>query len=173
MHTPLSAGNNSSNPSWVSRVFECSVMLTASMQGYVPLSCLCSRHLMAASVLITHKSMYDFALCAVKLIQLKMLGPQILPVKYSQCPVCTWNVSPASQMTTLPLVVQNKPCIFQGRPWRNQFLPAQDISLFLYSPGENSDFIHHWGVRPVCILVCVRERGETRQNLEYLFSHWK
>lgn len=71
---------------------------------------------MAASVLITHMSTHDFALCTVKLIQFKMLRPRILPVKYSECPVCTWDVSPASQKTTLPLAMQNKPCIFQDSP---------------------------------------------------------
>lgn len=38
----LSAENNSPNASWVSRVFEFSVLLTAPVQGYVSLSCLCS-----------------------------------------------------------------------------------------------------------------------------------
>lgn len=60
VYTPLSAGNNSPNPSWFPRVFEFSVMLTASLQGYVSLSCLChpsrrafnSKLLMAASILI-------------------------------------------------------------------------------------------------------------------------
>lgn len=70
-------------------------------------------------------------------------GPRILPVKYSEYPVCTWEVSSTSQITTLPLVVQNKPCVFQGSPWRNQFLPAQDLPLFLCSHRENSCFIHH------------------------------
>lgn len=42
------------------------------------------RHLVTASVLITHMHIYDFALCTVKLTQFLMLCPQILPVKYSE-----------------------------------------------------------------------------------------
>lgn len=82
VYTPQSAGNNSPNPSWLSRAFEffCHVdSLCARLRVFI-LSLLChssrkafnSKYLMAAGIPITLLSLYDFAPCTVELTQFQM-----------------------------------------------------------------------------------------------------